>query len=158
MRASPGRENRSQEDLEAIWSAGEVAFAVGKRGTVLKITDSVEPLRSGTDAHLFGVSGNGENDMVAVGRDGAVLVWGGKAFKELPAVMDPNGRKAWLTGVAAAGGAYAITGGNGAIATLSGGKVTAERSGVADMLRAAVATDGAWVVVGDYGAILHHDR
>jgi len=29
---------------------------------------------------------------------------------------------------------------------------------VADMLRAAVATDGAWVVVGDYGAILHHDR
>jgi len=150
--------NPSQEDLEAIWSTGDVAFAVGKRGTVLKITDTVEALRSGTDAHLFGVSGTTASDMVAVGRDGSVLVYDGSAFKMLPKVKDPLGRDAWLTGVAAADGAYAITGGNGTIATLSGGNVEAQRSGVADMLRAAVAIDGAWVVVGDHGAVLHRDR
>lgn len=150
--------NASQEDLEAIWSAGDVAFAVGKRGTVLKITDAVEPLRSGSDDHLFGVSGNSATDMVVVGRDGAVLVYDGSGFKALPKVKDPLGRDAWLTGVAAAGSTYAITGGNGTIATLSGGKVTPQRSGVADMLRAAVAIDGAWVVVGDHGAVLHHTR
>ncbi|MEM6790778.1 MAG: hypothetical protein AAF928_00695 [Myxococcota bacterium] len=148
------------EDLEAVWSDGTSAFAVGRRGTLLRIVgDAVTALPSGTDAHLFGVSGRGADDVVVVGRKGTVLRYDGSSFRKLPAVADPRGRPAWLTGVTPGDdGGYLIVGGNGTIARLVDGAIEAQASGVAGMLRAVVTKGPTQVVVGDHGAVLDRAR
>lgn len=91
--------------LRAIVAIGAgVAVAVGDEGTILRIGERARPVRSGTDAHLFGVHRRGDA-LFVVGASGTILrVVGDVAETERSSVSST------LRGVGgcAAGSLYAV--------------------------------------------------
>jgi len=139
-----------------VWFDGNVGFAVGRKGTVVRYENGAwRALNSGTTSWLRGVWGRRADDVYAVGRSGTVIHWDGKSWSH----VDVNVRGAdWLMGVHGDDDDVVIVGGSGAVLRFDGKQWSAEDSGVAATLRSVWVDDNGLLICGDDGAILYRSR
>ena len=72
-------------ELKAVWSGADSVFAVGRWGQILrydKETQTVIGMKSNVQETLNGIWGAADNDMFAVGNDGAIINYDGNSRNE----------------------------------------------------------------------------
>ena len=103
---------------------------------------------------LFGISGSGPSDIVAVGDTGSVLRYDGSTWTRETSPTSLLLRAIWNGGP----GQYFTVGERGTILRSSGTAWTPQASGTQQFLRAVWGSDPTNVyVVGDSGVVLHFD-
>ena len=149
----------SDPALLSVWgSTSGAIFGVGLGGAVFQRTDASAgstwgaAIVPGTN-DLYGISGNGPSDIVAVGDTGSILRYDGATWRK-----DASPTSLLLRAIWGGGGQYVIVGERGTILRSNGAGWTPQASGTPQFLRAVWGSDPTNVyVVGDSGVVLRFD-
>jgi len=141
--------------IAAFGTSGSPMFAVGFGSSVFRrsTAGSWQLERVPATYDLYGISGSGPTDIVAVGDTGAILRFDGTTWRR-----DVSPTRGVLRAIWSGGGQYFVVGERGLVLRSSGTGWTPLSSGTQRFLRAVWGTDPANVfAVGDSGTVLRFD-